>query len=127
MSKSLNSTEGKPASFLYNISKGEITKSQIDIISKWLGFPDLNKLKDAIPDRELVGYYWQTWSPTSNWGIGGNYEGGDSDLKVWLRIGSGQMPEPAQQPALKPNVKIEDVALPLNAKPDFLHIPSYFH
>ena len=38
-----------------------ITKSQIDIISKWLGFPDLNKLEDEIPDRELIGYYWQIW------------------------------------------------------------------
>ena len=91
----------------YNVNKGPITKAQIDMLSKWLGFPELDILKAAIPDRELVGYYWQTWSPSSNWGIGKHYDGGDGDLRVWLRIGSGQMPEAAQQPVLKPNVKIE--------------------
>jgi len=97
----------------YNVNKGPITKAQIDILSNWLGFPDLNRLKDAIPDKELVGYYWQTWTPLSNWGVGESYsERGDGDLRVWLRIGADQMPEPAQQPVLKPNVKIEDVKLP---------------
>ena len=99
----------------YNVNKGEITKAQIDIVSKWLGLPDLNKLKDAIPDRELVGYYWQTWSPSSNWGIGRYDEQGEGDLKVWLRIGSGQMPEPVQEPVLKSNVKIEG-KLPTSVK-----------
>jgi hypothetical protein len=46
----------------YNVDKGAITKAQIDIISKWLGLPDLNRLKDVVPDRELVGYYWQACS-----------------------------------------------------------------
>jgi len=92
----------------YNVNKGEITKAQIDILSKWLGLPDLNKLKDAIPDRELVGYYWQTWSASSDWGVGQHYgEKGDGNLVVWLRIGADQIPEPVQQPVLKPNVKIE--------------------
>jgi hypothetical protein len=92
----------------YNVNKGPITKAQIDMLSKWLGFPELDILKAAIPDRELVGYYWQTWSPSSNWGIGERYDDkGDGDLRVWLRIGSGQMPEAAQQPVIKPNVKIE--------------------
>ena len=92
----------------YNVNKGIITRSQIDILSKLLGFPDLNKLKDAVPDRELVGYYWQTWSVLSNWGAGECYnERGDGNLRVWLRIGADQMPEPVQQPALKPDVRIK--------------------
>jgi len=99
----------------YNVNKGPITKAQIDMLSKWLGFPELDILKAAIPDRELVGYYWQTWTPSVNWGIGKHYDGGDGDLRVWLRIGSGQMPEAAQKPVLKPNVKIEGT-LPTDVK-----------
>lgn len=100
----------------YNVNKGPITKAQMDILSKWLGLPDLNILKAAIPDRELIGYYWHTWSPSENWGLGRHYdEQGDGDLRVWLRIGSDQMPEPAQQPVLKPNVKIEG-KLPTSVK-----------
>lgn len=100
----------------YNINKGPVTKAQIDMLSKWLGFPGLDILKTAVPDKELIGYYWHTWSPSSNWGMGRHDEQGEGDLRVWLRIGSGQMPEPAQQPILKPNVKIEDVKLPTDAR-----------
>jgi len=111
----------------YNISKGEVTKGQIDIISKWLGFPNFNKLKDAVQDKELVGYYWRTWSPSSDWGIGGNYEGDDGNLKVWLRIGDSQMPDPVQQPVFKPNVKI-DGKLPtsVQARSAFVYNASDF-
>lgn len=100
----------------YNVNKGPITKAQIDMLSKWLGLPDLDILKAAVPDKELIGHYWHTWSLSSNWGVGRHDEQGEGDLRVWLRIGSGQMPEPAQQPVLKPNVKIEDVKLPPDAR-----------
>jgi hypothetical protein len=100
----------------YNVDKGEITKAQIDFISDWLSLPEIEVLKDIVPDKELVGYYWQTWSASSGWGIGQRYDGkGEGDLRVWLRIGSDQMPEAAQSPILKPNVKIEG-ELPTNAR-----------
>jgi hypothetical protein len=98
----------------YNLSKGQITKDQIDFISKMLGFPDLSKLKDAIPDRELVGYYWHTWS-APDFGVGERYDEQGGNLAVWFRIGAEQMPEPVEKPVLKPNVKIEG-ELPTNVR-----------
>jgi len=100
----------------YNVNKGPITKSQIDVLSQWLGFPGLEILKSAVPDKGLVGNYWHTWSPSSNWGVGSHNEKGEGDLRVWLRIAAEEMPAPAQQPVLKPNVKIEDVRLPSDAR-----------
>lgn len=98
----------------YNLSKGQITKDQIDFISKMLGFPDLSKLKGAIPDRELVGYCWHTWS-APDFGAGERYDDQGGNLAVWFRIGSEQMPEPVEKPVLKPNVKIEG-ELPTDVK-----------
>ncbi len=43
-------------------------------------------------------------------------EQGEGDLRVWLRIGAGQMPQPVQKPMLKPNVQIEDVKLPTDVR-----------
>lgn len=100
----------------YNVNKGTVTKAQIDMLSQMLGFPGLEALKAAIPDRELIGCYWHTWSPSLNWGVGRHDGEGEGDLRVWLRIGSGEMPEPVQQPVLKPNVKIEDIKLPTDAR-----------
>jgi len=93
----------------YNTGKGQITKGQIDIISKWPGLPDVAKLKDAVPDKELVGYCWRIWSAASNWGIGEPYDqkSDTGNLEVWFRIGSEQLPEPIQNPTLKPNVIID--------------------
>ena len=99
----------------YNLSKGQITKDQIDFISKMLGLPNLNKLQDAIPDKEMVGYCWHTWSALSDFGVGERYDDQGGNLAVWFRIGSEQMPEPVEKPVLKPNVKIEG-ELPTNVK-----------
>ncbi len=102
----------------YNVNKGPITKAQMDILGQWLGMPEVGFLKSAVPDKELVGYYWHTWSPSENWGIGGNYQGdlNKDNLIVWLRIGSEQMPTPIQKPVLKPNVGIQSLSLPSDAK-----------
>lgn len=100
----------------YNVNKGPVTNAQIDVLSKWLGFPGLEVLKSAVKERELVGHYWYTWSPSSNWGVGSHTEKGEGDLRVWLRIWSDEVPEPAQQPVLKPNVQIEAVKLPNDAR-----------
>ena len=99
----------------YNLSKGQITKDQIDFISEMLGLPNLNKLQDAIPDRELVGYYWHTWSASSDFGVGERYDEQGGNLAVWFRIGAEQMPEPVEKPVLKPNVKVEG-ELPTDVK-----------
>jgi uncharacterized repeat protein (TIGR02543 family) len=103
----------------YNVNKGPITKAEIDAISIWTGV-DWSPLKALIQDKELVGYYWHTWSPSENWGIGYNYDNltdPNADLRVWLRVGSDQtMPEPIQRPVLNPDVKIVDLTLPSNAK-----------
>jgi hypothetical protein len=102
----------------YNVNKGPVTKAQIDILSKWLGL-DLSILKDAVPDKELIGYYWHTWSPSEKWGVGGRYDGpNEGDLRVWLRIGSGQLPDSVQpMPKLMPpNVKIEGKLPPSGAR-----------
>jgi len=66
-------------------------------LSKMLGFPDLSKLKGAIPDRELVGYCWHTWS-ASDLGVGERYDDQGGNLAVWFRIGAEQMPEPVEVP-----------------------------
>ncbi|MCX5998740.1 MAG: hypothetical protein NTU41_03900 [Chloroflexi bacterium] len=98
----------------YNVGKGAITKAQIDLISAWTGL-DWSVLKTFIPDKELVGSYWHTWAP-SEWASGLNQQGGDSNLAVWLRIGRRQLPDPAQQPALYPDLKITGLTLPTDAR-----------
>ncbi len=102
----------------YNVNKGPITKAQMDILGQWLGMPEVGFLKSAVPDKEWVGYYWHTWSPSENWGIGGNYQGdlNKDNFIAWIRIGSGQMPTPLQKPVLKPNVGIQNLTLPTNTR-----------
>lgn len=103
----------------FNINKNPITKAQLDVIKEWTGV-DWSSLKYLLPDKELVGSYWHTWSPSQNWAIGGNYDNlydSNADLRVWLRVGTaGQMPEPVPKPVLKPDVTIVDLTLPTNAK-----------
>jgi hypothetical protein len=99
-----------------NVNKGAITKAQIDII-KALGGGDLSFLKPYIPDAELIGTYWNTW-PANNWSSGSQFSFNDNtDFKVWGRVGpSSQMPSSIQAPILTPNVSIDNVILPSNAK-----------
>lgn len=90
----------------YNVNKGPITKAQIDFISKWTG-TDWSLLKDLVPDRELVGACWRTWSASDDFGVGRNYLLDDGNLKAWLRVGSAQeMPDPVSRPVLRPNVEV---------------------
>jgi uncharacterized repeat protein (TIGR02543 family) len=90
----------------YNVNKGPITKAQIDAISKWTGV-DWSAIKTLVPDKELVGSCWHTWSASENFGIGSNYTLDDGNLKLWLRVGSNQtMPDPVPRPVLKPNIEI---------------------
>jgi hypothetical protein len=95
-----------------------MTKANIDTI-KNLGGGDLSALKALIPDKELIGTYWTTWLPTNNQyanSLFGN-DTSNADLKVWGRIGTpAQMPVSITQPMLIPNVKIESITLPTNAK-----------
>lgn len=90
----------------YNVNKGPITKAQIDFISMWTG-TDWSLLKEWVPDRELVGTCWRTWSASDEFGVGRNYLLDDGNLTAWLRVGSSQeMPDPVSRPVLKPNVEI---------------------
>lgn len=90
----------------YNVNKGPITKAQIDAISKWTGV-DWSAIKALVPDKELVGSCWRTWSASENFGVGENYESDDGNLKVWLRVGADEtMPDPVARPVLEPNVEI---------------------
>lgn len=103
----------------YNVNKGPITKADIDLL-KLLGV-DFTQAKQLIPDKEFIGKWWQTWLPINNWGVGNQFTNADpqnnADLKIWGRIGtSSQIPAPIHAPVLKPNVKIESVKLPTNAK-----------
>jgi hypothetical protein len=90
----------------YNVNNGPITKAQIDAISKWTGV-NWSAIKDLVPDKELVGQCWHTWSASDNPEVGSNYTLDDGNLEVWLRVGSNQtMPDPVSRPVLKPNVEI---------------------
>jgi len=100
----------------YNVNKGPITKAQMDVVSQWMDMPELTALEAMVPDKELIGCYFYTWSPQDNWGVGRHDEQGEGDLLVWYRIGNEQMPEPAAAPTLSPNITIEDVNLPDNVK-----------
>ena len=100
----------------YNVNKGPITKAQMDVVSQWMDMPGLTALKSMVPDKELIGYYFYTWSPQDDWGVGRHDEQGDGDILVWYRVGNGQMLEPAGMPVLKPNVTIENVSLPTNVR-----------
>ncbi len=102
----------------YNVNKGPITKANMDILGQWLGTPEVGFLKSAVPDKELVGYYWHTWSPSEKWGIGTNYQGDPNkdNFIPWIRIGSRQMPAPVPKPVLKPNVGIKSLSLPPDAR-----------
>ncbi len=101
----------------YNTSKGAITKSQIDIVSMWRG-ADFSILKEVVPDKELVGSYWQTWLPANNWGIGNHFtnEHLNENMTVWGRIGTGNnMPQAIPMPVITPDVEIAG-QMPANAR-----------
>jgi hypothetical protein len=108
----------------YNVNKGPITKAQIDLISAYTG-TDLSILKSFIPDRELIGTYWRTFSSSQLQGIEGNYEGGDGDLAVWFRVWSDNEPAPASEPTLLPDVKLLDVDMDQEVKCSGIVCPGY--
>jgi hypothetical protein len=111
----------------YNVNKGPITKAQIDAISKWTG-TDWNAIKDLVPDKELVGSCWHTWSASENLGVGSNYTLDDGNLKVWLRVGSnGTMPDLVPRPVLKPNVEIlGELPTSVRARTQWVYNQKYF-
>lgn len=75
--------------------------------------------------KELIGWYEHTWYATEEWGINqGKYEAeGKGDLRLWFRIWSNKEPEPISEPLFMPEVRIQDVKLPTNAKPGFMQYP----
>jgi len=75
--------------------------------------------------KELIGWYEHTWYATDEWGIKqGKYEAeGQGDLRLWFRIWSNREPTPIPRPLFIPEVRIQDVKLPANAKPGFMQYP----
>jgi len=81
---------------------------------------------ETLPQRkELIGWYEHTWYAIDEWGTKqGRYEAvGTGDLRLWLRIWSHEEPAPISEPAFVPEVQIQDVKLPTNAKPGFMTYP----
>lgn len=74
--------------------------------------------------KELIGIYENKWIKAQNWGIAASTCKEDNrDLSVWFRIWSGTEPSRIAKPEFKPDVKIEAVTPPFNAKPGFLTYP----
>jgi hypothetical protein len=75
--------------------------------------------------KDLIGWYEHTWYATDEWGIKqGKYEAeGEGDLRLWFRIWSNREPTLISKPLFIPEVRIQDVKLPTNAKPGFMQYP----
>ncbi len=73
---------------------------------------------DSLPQsKKLIGYYEHTWYPTENWGISQNeYNKANGDLTFWFRIWSNSQPTIIPPPPFGPDIKIQSVTLPSNAK-----------
>jgi len=105
----------------YSCADKEATLSLGRALQAWK--PEMGPLLDfyeRLPQsKELIGWYEHTWYATDEWGIKqGEYEAeGNGDLKLWFRIWSNEQPAPISRPRFVPEVRIEDVKLPTNAKP----------
>ena len=70
-------------------------------------------------EKELIGWYEHTWYRADEWGAEqAIYEAeGQGDLRLWFRIWANTEPAPISQPLFVPDVEIQDVKLPTDAKP----------
>lgn len=68
--------------------------------------------------KELIGWYEHTWYEADKWGTEqGRYEAeGKGDLRLWFRIWSNREPAPISKPRFIPEVRIQEVKLPENAR-----------
>jgi hypothetical protein len=78
----------------------------------------LEQFVESLPqNKQLIGYYSHTWYQADNWGISASeYHEIKDDVAVWFRIWSSNEPAPIPTPYFLPNVKIQSVTLPTNAK-----------
>jgi len=81
----------------------------------------IREFYESLPQKkELIGWYEHTWYSMENWGITGQtHEEGNGDLKVWFRIWSRSKPQLTPKPRFLPDIRIDSVTLPLNAKPGY--------
>lgn len=75
--------------------------------------------------KELIGIYENKWTKAQNWGIATTtYKVDNRDLSVWFRTWSGTEPPRIAKPEFKPDVKIQSVDLPTNARSSYgLFVP----
>jgi hypothetical protein len=90
----------------------------------------LADLYATLPEtKERIGWYEHTWYDVDGWGAEqATYEAeGYGDLRLWFRIWSNTEPTPISEPLFIPEVTIEDVELPTNARPEHpCFIPSKY-
>lgn len=72
-------------------------------------------------EKELIGWYEHTWYGVDEWGTKqAEYEAeGTGDLRLWFRIWSDEEPAPISKPLFIPEVRIENVELPNDARPEY--------
>jgi len=110
----------------YDVSSGPMLKSDFETVARFFGMPGVDVIKNAIPDKKLVGHYSYTWTESSNWGIGAHDNKGEGDLKVWMRIWADQVIPPTQQPSILPagthevNVEVSSWPLTRGASESFV-------
>jgi len=85
-----------------------------------MGIPEaklLNLLLSFMPQEDdRIGYYEYVWYPQQNWGIGQYQEEGNEHLRLWFSIWSDTEPPLISEPPLLPDVRIQKVDLPSEAK-----------
>jgi hypothetical protein len=105
----------------YSCADNEATLSVLRALQQYK--PSMGPLVDfydKLPlSKELIGWYEHTWLPVDEWGTEqARYAAeGSGDLRLWFRIWSNTEPAAFSKPLFVPDVRIENVKLPTNARP----------
>lgn len=84
----------------------------------------LRQFYQTLPqEKRLIGWYEHTWTPVDRWGIGTHSAVGNDNLRLWLRIWSDSEPAVTPEPRFVPDVHIQSVVLPVDAKAGLVQYP----
>jgi len=103
----------------YDIDSKKETLDYLSILEAFgvSGATSLKELYSLLPQEDdRIGYYESTWYAEENWGIGQYSTEGIEDLRVWFSIWSDTEPESISKPSLLPDVRIQSVDIPAQAK-----------
>jgi len=103
----------------YDIDSKEETLDYLSILEAFgvSGATPLKELYSLLPQEDdRIGYYESTRYAEEDWGIGQYSAEGIEDLRVWFSIWPDIEPESISKPSLLPDVRIQNVDIPVQAR-----------